>query len=483
MPLLQDLMSDLLKQHSDATDERDDDKLNQVLEGYNDLLNQFHEEPTLIFSIGTIFLQRGWHGLAINILSHLINQMPESDHAPQLWNNLGAAYKGEHIDDKARECWEKALSLVDEEKDPALAGEYHSNLATLSINNGDPEVGYVHIQKACELQPENNKSWWNRSLIELELGDYEEGFVSYDYGIATHDRQNRWQQIPYYNGQDLRGKRILVYGEQGLGDEIMFASALPELINAVTFQGNVVYECHDRIESLMKRTFPSVDIHPTRKDPEESTNINPEGFDYRMGIGSLFRWFGVKKRKPYLVPDPELLDLYQEKLSKIGNGLKVGIGYAGGHKKTHGHTRSFKMTTLGPILSVDDCDFVSLQYTEEATAKFSNHFMNTGHKVHHWPETLFRSSDIGFNFDHTVALIACLDVCVLPNTTSVHVCGAVGTDCISLTPSSCAWRYRNGGGHMTMYEDHVFLPRQESDGSWDSPVSSAVALLEALTGV
>ena len=467
-------MGDLLTQHSAATDERDDEKLIHVLDGYNDLLNQFHSDPTLLFSIATIFLQRGWHGLSINLFIHLLDRLEEADHAPQLWNNLGTAYKGEHIDDKARECWEKALSMVDPES--GLAAEYHSNLATLEINNGTPEAGYVHIKESTRIQPENTKSWWNRSLLELELCDYEQGFANYEYGIQTGDRMNRWKQIPYYEGQILQGKRVLVYGEQGVGDEIMFASALGELVDAVTFQGNVVYECHDRLESLMKRTFPEVDVYPTRKEKEDKTIINPESFDYRLGIGSLFRWFGVKKRKPYLIPDPELLDLYQEKLRKLGDGLKVGIGYAGGHKKTHAHTRSFKLSTLGPILDVDDCTFVSLQYTDEATAKFSNHFLQTGRKVHHWPDAIYRSSDTGFNFDHTVALIAALDVCILPNTTAVHVCGAVGTDCISLTPDACAWRYRGEEEHMIMYEDHVLLARQH-DGKWDMPIGDTTLRL------
>ena len=475
MPQLQDLMSELLKQHTDATNEGDTDKLSAILANYNDLLNQFHDQPQILFSIATIFLQQGWNGLAINLFTHILNSMPSDGHQPQIWNNLGSAYKGEHIDNKARECWDKALSMVDEKEDPVLCAEYHSNLACLSINNGDPEAGYDHIVKSTALMPDNLKSWWNRALLELELGNYEEGFINYDFGIQTADRSNRWRELPYYNGQDLRGKRIIVYGEQGLGDEIMFASALPELVSAVTFKGNVVYECHDRLESVMRRTFPTLDIHPTRKTPESETTIDPKGFDYRIGIGSLFRWFGVKKRAPYLKPKPELVDHYKHRLNDLGEKTKVGIGYEAGHKKTHGHVRSFKLSFLEPILALEGCDFISLQYTEGAQAKFSNHFMRTGKKVHHWESTLSRSSEIGFDMDHTIALISALDVCVLPNTTAVHICGAVGTKCYTLTPRACAWRYRNGGDHMVMYEDHVTLSR-EGDG-WDKALSEVVKCL------
>jgi len=100
--------------------------------------------------------------------------------------------------------------------------------------------------------------------------------------------------------------------------------------------------------------------------------------------------------------------------------------------------------------------FVSLQYTEDASGKVQRYREQTGRVVHHWPDVVEsgekENRNKGFDYDHTVALIEALDLCILPNTAAVHVCGALGKECWTITPSAPAWRYQLTGDQMPMYE-------------------------------
>lgn len=470
------LYSEAQRAHTEAAQAMDLERVhNEVLPLYNNLLNQAPKEPSLIFSVATCHLQLGNNGLAINLLEICINY---ADDQPEFWNNLGSAYKNEHNDDKARECFEKALALRD-------CGEYHSNLATLYINQGAPEKGLEHSSKSLDMDDKNPKNHWNHALLLLEAGHFEPGFIEYDAGLISQDRPNRmyWGTPMFQSGnlEELDGKTVVVYGEQGLGDEIMFATAIPDLIKAVGPDGHVIYDCHDRLEHVMRRSFPQCTIYPTRKGPNDPSWVQDDNWslDYRIAIGSLFRWFGAAQRPAYMIPDLELVNHYREVFAEHGPGPYVGIGYEGGAKKTHGHLRSFKLTPLRPILE-QQATFVSLQYTPESTQKWRNWKRDTDIDVLHLPDALFSHDEDGnrangWDYDHTIAMIAALDLVIVPNTTVVHVCGALGQTCWTLTPDACAWRYCNCGNSMCWYENHVF--QFFEDGDWDRSIKAVAESL------
>ena len=99
--------------------------------------------------------------------------------------------------------------------------------------------------------------------------------------------------------------------------------------------------------------------------------------------------------------------------------------------------------------------FISLQYTNGATEKVERYKKDTGHVIHHWADVVETGSEkeyTGYNYDHTVALVAALDLVIVPNTTAVHLCGALGKECWTFTPDACAWRYQFDGDEMPMYE-------------------------------
>lgn len=460
MQTVKQILEDANKLHVEASNPIQPEKLLQALEMYNQVLNHNPAAWNVLFLIGTIHLQMGHNGLAIQLMEKVLQYSPD---LPEALNNMGSAWKAEYNHDMARECWEKALALKEH-------GDYYNNIATLYVNEGNAVDGEHYARKATELDPDNPKCWWNLSLILLEQGEFKEGFEHYEAGLYSADRLMRFYSkdhdaIPYWEGQ--KDKTVVIYGEQGMGDEVMFMSALGDAIKDCK---EVILDCHPRMIDLFKRSFPDVKhFYATRKKSDIDWP-NKHKIDYKCSIGSLFYMYrknGNFPRQPYLKADPEKVKMYKEWLALAGPPPYIGIGWAGGSKRTHTHERSFKLSQLKPILE-QDATFISLQYTEGATEKARNYERDTGIKIHHWPEVV-NAQEGGFNYDDTVALIEALDLVITPNSAAVHVCGAIGKECWTLTPDKCAWRYTGGGNHMTFYGNWVTQFREK--GNWDKTIN------------
>ena len=467
MKTLGQILEDANKLHLEGSAPIDPAKLLEAAEGYHQVLNSNPDAWNVLFLLGSIELQLGHNGYAIQIMEKVLQY---NDKLPEAWNNMGSAYKSEFNHDKARECWEKALTLRDD-------GDYYNNLATLYINEGCAAEGEHYAREAVKRSPENAKGFWNLSLILLEQKKWAEGFEHYEAGLYSADRQLRFysephEDVPYWEGQ--KGKTVVIYGEQGIGDEILYSSALGDALKDCK---EVILDCHPRMIDLFKRSFPEIKhFYATRKKKEIDWQKNHD-IDYRCAIGSLFYLYrrnGQFPRLPYLVPDAKKVAEYKQWLAAAGPPPYVGIAWAGGSKKTHQHSRSFKLSQLKPILE-QNATFISLQYTEEATEKCKNFEKDTGIKIHHWPEVVNAQAG-GMDYDDTVALIAALDLVITPNSAAVHVCGAIGQECWTLTPDKCAWRYAGEDEHMTFYGDWIEQYREKGD--WDKTIKEVAYVLK-----
>jgi ADP-heptose:LPS heptosyltransferase len=287
------------------------------------------------------------------------------------------------------------------------------------------------------------------------MGKWEEGFKEYEWGFESGDRQRRIysnppELVPEWDGSP--GHRVVVYGEQGIGDEIMFASAIPDLKKDC----EVVFDCHPRMVNLFERSF-KVICYGTRKDNELHWPKH-EPLTARVSIGSLFKFYrsnGEFPKAPYLKPDPDLVASYRARLEALGPGPYVGIGWQAGTKATRQDLRSIKLKSFNDMIDTAGT-FVSLQYTAGSGAKAQRYREQTGRVVHHWDDVVETGPDeenryTGYNYDHTVALVAALDLVIVPNTAVVHVCGAIGKECWTITPAAPAWRYQLSGDEMPMY--------------------------------
>lgn len=410
---------------------------------YDLLLAQNPDMPWLLAQIGTLYLQQEKFGLSIALLKKAADQKPEGD----ILCNLALAYKYSGQRDKAMSYFDKAIK-----KDPSP--ETLCTYAGMHVNVAEPEKAVKYADLALRKNPDHAMAHWNKSMALLEMGDWANGWDEMEAGFASNTRIKRdIAGAPYWDG--TKGKTIAVYGEQGIGDEIMFASMLPDLMA----KNSVILECHPRLEALFKRAFPNIQIYGTRTDKAITWPQNHQ-IDYAMSIGSLGKWFRRSDESfpgtPYLKADA---------LPK-GGKFRVGISWTGGRKPGRVAVRSIPLSWWGPILDVPEVEFVSLQYTEcEADLAVMK---AEGYNIKVMDEYV-KAQD----YYETARLVASCDLVISIATSVYHLAGALGVPAWVMAPNKPAWR-EQVKGRMPFYRSVRMYRQPQGDKSAWVPVLERV---------
>lgn len=194
---------------------------------------------------------------------------------------------------------------------------------------------------------------------------------------------DRGHSQPWWDGSDPAGKTILVWMEQGLGDQLLFFSLLADLLH---FGAHCLVECEWRLVPLLARTFPGAEVVPC-KDPPDPLTQQPD-IDFQIPVGSLARWFrpsleSFPRRHGYLVPDPVCAGQWRERLEKLGEGAKVGICWRSGTTKGMRSMHYSQLDQWGPILTIPGVHFVKLQY-DQCDAEVRDAERQLGTRIHSW---------------------------------------------------------------------------------------------------
>ena len=420
----------------------------------------------------------------------------ESDpcHA-QAYVALGALLVGRESLDEAVDCFRKAIEI-----DPDYA-QAHSNLGLLMAARLDRFADAVpHLEKAWRLAPRDPDvmcNWamylqqrgelaqsialldqlieaeaadpvprLNRALARLKMADFAQGWVDYEWRKhAGWPYVARTFPFPEWQGEPLAGRKILVHAEQGLGDQIMFASCVPDLI---AMGAQCVIECAPKLEALFRRSFPeaTVTTHWTPDDGEQ-------GIDCYVAMGSVpLRVRTNREAFPthsgYLKADPQGIARWRERLARLPGKHKIGISWRGGARSTRRSVRSVPLDLWLPILRHADMSFVSLQYTD-CREEVERMEREQGVQVQHWPEAID-------DYDQTAALVCALDLVISVQTAIVHLGGALGRPVWVMVPAVAEWRYLQSGKGLPWYPA-VRLFRQSKAGEWGGVIANIASAL------
>ena len=220
-------------------------------------LDQFPFVPQLWYHAGNHLFSIGKITMATVAYEKAIDLEPN----PTCYANIGACYRQLNRGEDALRVLTQSVELDPESKSA------WTNLAACYINEGTPEIGLEYANKALAIDPTFNRAQWNASLCHLELGNFRKGFEFYESGL-DHDRILRaYGNAKYLTDpihQNVKGKNIklIVYGEQGIGDELMYGSMLFD----VSKDYDVIWDHHPRLGHFYERAFPDLELHPTRKD-------------------------------------------------------------------------------------------------------------------------------------------------------------------------------------------------------------------------
>jgi hypothetical protein len=308
--------------------------------------------------------------------------------------------------------------------------------------------------------------------VWIAQGDYPRGWEEYEWRLRSRLYAPLYGRYAYprWDGSPLEGRRILVYAEQGLGDELLFASCLPQVVAQAA---HCVIDCEPRLARLFRDAFPQATVHGGRQTDDPGWISGAGRIDVQVPAGSLplylrRRAADFPAHQGYLRAQAERVARWRERLRDLGPGRKIGLSWRGGVPRTGRGSRSLRLEQLLPLLRMAGHSFVSLQYgschEEIARMQAQNDI-----RVHHWPEAI---SD----YDETAALVTALDLTVSVCTALVDLGGALGRPVWVLAPVRSDFRYGISGESLCWYPSaRVF--RQARYADWEPVIAAAAAAL------
>ena len=406
--------------------------------------------------LGNVFRKKGQFDEAIIYYRKAVELVPNFFGS---YYNLGEALREKGRLDDAITCYQKAEQL-----NPSHVATIN-NLGTALREKGQIERAITHYRKAILLNPDQPDTHSNLAHALLLLGHLGEGWKEYEWRLKQKDFYVPNCSGPLKDDLSFKGKWVFVCSEQGVGDKIMFASCLPELIDQANF---CTVECDKRLVPLFSRSFPRATFIECVQEGDVFSSAIFNG-DIKIPIGSLPRYLRSEfprfpQHKSYLVPDELKVKEYRNRLKAIGEGLKVGISWRGGPTPEIIRLRSISLMQLAKIFSTSGIHFINLQYGD-CTAELIEAREKTEVTIHHWEDV-----DPLRDLDSFAAQIAALDLVISIDNSTIHMSGALGTPVWVLLPFVPNWRW------MLNREDSPWYPtmrlfRQPSPGDWNSVIA------------
>ncbi len=433
-------------------------------------------------------------------------------------NNLACVLRDQNRYEEAIEVLQPAIGA-----NPTCAILWNT-LATVLAERGDTDQSMTFFDEACRLDPKLLKARYNRGNARLAMGDCDgaladceaalkgrmadhervmmrlaratmliargdlaEGWDGYEerlsphYVDVTHFMIDRPQWTPE---ADLAGKSLLIMGEQGLGDEVLFANVLPDLIEAVGPSGRIALAVQARLVPLFQRSFPTVQVgyHNTLQVNAQTIRGAPfvkdmPSIDLWAPMASLLRRFrrsvdAFPGRPRFLVPDPARVAHWREALSAAGPGPRVGLVWKSLRLEGQRLRHFSPFEQWRPILETPGITFVNLQYGDcDAEIDLAREHLG----VDIWKPP---GIDLKDDLDDVAALSCALDLVIGPANATTNLAGASGAPTwLISTPG--AWP-RLGTDRYPWYpQARVFTPLAFND--WGPAMQAAAdALAEGL---
>ena len=364
--------------------------------------------------------------------------------------NLGALEQRRGRSEAALRRYAAAVALAP--ADPRV----WSNLGSARYWAGRLDLAGRAFERALALAPGFADGRFHRGLLRLLLGDYVGGFADYEERRKRRSGIVRLRRaIPGWAGEDPAGKRLLVWGEQGLGDTIHFARFVPLL----TARGaEVTLAAPRRLVSLL-RTLGGVERVQSFEEPLPAVDLQAPlmSLPHLLGLGAA----AAAPLAPYLASPPASAAFVTD-----GRPL-VGLAWAGSPTNESDAWRSLALERLSPLLALKGLRFVSLQVGPRAADVAAAGLEGR----------LETREDLG-DFADTAAVVAGLDLVVTVDTALAHLAGAMGKEAWVMLSHVPDWRW-GMKGETTPWYPSLRLFRQESPGDWDGVVRRIARALAA----
>jgi tetratricopeptide (TPR) repeat protein len=373
-------------------------------------------------------------------------------------HNLGNAFQTQGKLEDARCCYEQTLSIA-----PRYA-KAHFSLATVFHAEGKLDEELKGYRTALALDPDFAGAAFAEALVQLFQCDFASGWRGYEWRwrMKEHTPPMRFYSQPLWTGEKLSAGRLLIWGEQGIGDEIMFAGLLAEVVRT----GNrCVLDCDARLKPLFERSFPNIEVVSSSTSGCDPGHRAEMQIAAHVPIGSLAGFFRsdvsafASIQSPYLVADSTERERFR---AKYADGRRqIGIAWYTNNKKTGG-SRSIDLALLAPLFIRSDIRWISLQYGDHDALQKQAETARVSLLID-------RDVDQFSNIDRFAAQVSAMDMVITIDNSTAHLAGALGVPTSVLLPFVSDWRW------LQDREDSLWYPslrlfRQPSRGDWQSVI-------------
>jgi len=418
----------------------------------------------VLLDLGLVLNRNGRTDAAIEIYSRAARANPQD---PSAHVNLGLIHLQQRGDAAAAEAeFRRALALSPDHIGAA------ANLGLALHDQGRYAEALECYRKGEAEHPGSVEFRWNRSVTELATGDYRNGWEGYALRFARPGGRNVERfGFPDWQGERIAAGKVLVLAEQGLGDEIMFASCLADL--AAVVDDGIVLECSPRLAALFERSFPGIAVHGADRHASLDWLRRYPDIVAKVPIGSLPRYLRTEAGQfaahaGYLRADPERTQRFRDRLQRSAKGAyTAGLSWRAGTRATRGALRSLDLELLQPLCGLPNVHPVCLQHGLDQAELARARAMG-----------MLTLDDVGTDLEDIAALISALDCVVSAANTNAHLAAALGRPTWVLLHSAPEWRWLREAPTTPWYPEAALL-RAPYPNHWGPAVAEAAGRLGA----
>ena len=491
--------------------ERAGDFANSV-KAYEAALRLLPDHAEVSNDLGRLAYRMGMHGQAEKLFRHYVAHAPER---PEGVNNLATVVRDMGRPDEAIGLLKQAIGANPE------AQMLWNTLGTILMERGDLETACIFFSEAVRLAPTFGKPRYNLSQVKLGLGDpagaledcdqamqrvitaddremmrlarssyclalsrLGEGWDDYEARLSPQFAEvtNFFIDRPRWSpGDDIAGKTLLVVGEQGLGDEVLFANVLPDVLRKLGPDGKLRIAVEGRLLPLFQRSFPTAEVtaHSTyvwaTRPLRAAPNTDHSTVDLWTPIGSLMREFrrtvgdypgldAYPQGRGFLTPDPKRVVHWRRVLKSAPAGPKVGLLWKSLISKAHRQRYFSPFDQWAPVVKTPGVSFVNLQYGDcsEELARAESEY---GVKIWNPP-----GLDLKNDLDDVAALCCAMDMVIGFSNATLNLGASCGAPTWLIT-APAAWTRLGTDSYPWYPQTKVFSPGVSGD--WD-PVMAEV---------
>lgn len=371
-------------------------------------------------------------------------------------NNLGLALEETDRERDALAHFRRVIALA-----PSYADAQNNSAGPLRAFGFFKEAGQAY-RRMLAITPDVAAGVYGLGTTQLVMGNLADGWRNFERRLGEGGAvKARPFGMPFWNGEPLDG-RLLVWAEQGLGDEIVFGTMLADLARRNI---RAIVECDSRMIDVFARSHPGLEFVARTQPPDP--RLSAPDVRAQVAMGSLARWTrrqisDFSGSVASLVPRPDLVQKWRRRLAELPPGPKIGFAWRSQRMDAVARREHPPILDWGPVLAQRRATYVSLQYgeTEPDLQRLEAAF---GVKVHRLSDL-----DLWDDLDGILAVSAALDLVLASPTTAFCLPAAAGTPVWLIVPENTYLLLGSDGypwfPSVRTYVHHMTQPRSTTMG-------------------